>query len=406
MWIGGSQMSVTALYAMALPPELHRLQLESGVGPSPMLAAAGAYTALSAEHAAAATELTALLAQVQADTWQGPSAGRYQAAHLPYVAWLEKTSADCAQTAVAYESAVAAYELTLATTPTSAELIANRTLRGVLIATNFFGINTIPIAVNEAWYAAQWIRTALAMIAYGAACDAAVLSAPPNTPAPMLLAPGAGEAAAAVGGAEAAAVGTLGGILTVLLTALFNIVWRIIEAIIGIVIAAFSLSLSGIILAIQVALFAIYVEVFIAFFSFIGFIIANPWLVPAGLLALFALPPALAPEVATAIAVPVSVPLGVDRVVHDARLAEDAKKASDGEPARRSVASSLVREVHALSPAAVEVSDRGAESMGFSGTAGQETLPRPGGLITLAGDQCDGDPRVPMLPATWAPHPV
>ncbi|BDN82715.1 MULTISPECIES: PPW family C-terminal domain-containing PPE protein [Mycobacterium] len=127
---------------------------------------------------------------------------------------------------------------------------------------------------------------------------------------------------------------------------------------------------------------------------------------PAGLLALFALPPALAPEVATAIAIPVSVPLGVDRVVHDARLAEEAKKASDGEPARRSVASSLVREVHALSPAAVEVSDRGAESMGFSGTAGQETLPRPGGLITLAGDQCDGDPRVPMLPATWAPHPV
>ncbi|WP_261880793.1 hypothetical protein, partial [Mycobacterium marinum] len=34
------------------------------------------------------------------------------------------------------------------------------------------------------------------------------------------------------------------------------------------------------------------------------------------------------------------------------------------------------------------------------------TLPRPGGLITLAGDQCDGDPRVPMLPATWAAHPV
>ncbi|WP_243703759.1 hypothetical protein [Mycobacterium marinum] len=40
------------------------------------------------------------------------------------------------------------------------------------------------------------------------------------------------------------------------------------------------------------------------------------------------------------------------------------------------------------------------------GAAGKETLPRPGGLITLAGDQCDGDPRVPMLPATWAAHPV
>ncbi|MDV7014941.1 PPE family protein, partial [Mycobacterium intracellulare] len=170
----------------AFPPEVNSAALTTGPGPASLLNSETAWLNLSAEYDTAATELGELLAEVQAGTWQGPTAEKFVAAHVPYLAWLLQNSANATAAALEHDTVIAAYNAAVAAMPTLAEIAANKALNASLIATNFLGVNTIPIAQNEFEYLQMWLRAATAMAMYEAVSQTAMTWVPPTAPPPPI----------------------------------------------------------------------------------------------------------------------------------------------------------------------------------------------------------------------------
>ena len=168
---------------MLFPPEVNSALMYSGAGSGPLMAAASAWNELAADLETTATSYQSVIAQLTGGPWLGPTATRMASAAAPYIAWLQGSSIQAAQTSGQASLAAAAYESAFAATVPPSVIAANRALLAALIATNFLGQNTPAIAATEAHYMEMWFQDGLTMDTYAVTSQQATVL-PQQTPAP------------------------------------------------------------------------------------------------------------------------------------------------------------------------------------------------------------------------------
>ncbi|OBB13772.1 hypothetical protein A5761_19265 [Mycolicibacterium setense] len=180
----------------ALPPEVNTARLMVGAGPAPMLQAAAGWEGLAILLETQADELAGALSNLTT-VWSGTASERAVAATMPMIMWLRTMVLQAQKRALQASAQASSYTLALATTPPIPEIEQNHITHGVLEATNFLGINTMPIGLNEIdYFVRMWNQAAGAMETYHAETTVNLLFEP-FVPMQPIVMPGAGETAVA-----------------------------------------------------------------------------------------------------------------------------------------------------------------------------------------------------------------
>jgi PPE-repeat protein len=189
--------AMMAMFYGALPPEVNTARLMAGAGPSPMLQAAAAWETLAISLETQAEELAGSLAALQG-SWQGSASEQAVTATTPMVVWLRTTALQAQKRAMQAIAQANAYTAAMVTTPPIPEIEMNHVTHAVLEATNFLGVNAVPIGVNEAdYFVRMWNQAALAMEAYQVETSMNTVFEPIPPMKPMVM-PGVGESSAAM----------------------------------------------------------------------------------------------------------------------------------------------------------------------------------------------------------------
>nr|WP_240316672.1 PPE family protein [Mycobacterium persicum] len=396
-----------------------------------MVAAAAGWSSLSAEYASVAHELSTALGAIQAEAWQGPSSEICLAAYAPYVAWLMRASADSAAASAAHESAAGAYATALAAMPTLGELAANHAAHAVLVTTNFFGINTISIALNEADYARMWIQAATTMSVYEGSSTAVLTTAPRTPPAPVIIKSGTGETSD---------VATIGQALANDPFPLWTLLWGLVETMLIEIIGVpfFTLFVIAVIILSPLWLFAAFLAGLLGYSAFVGNILqylSYTWFA-IGVMALgfMMIPFVLGYDIANAVIYwithlsvgiisTLASPLAAGATVSAAGVATNASTTSGailgsvtgaaiGGVAPTAVASATLPEARVVSvlgdsPGPLPTaSERGVGTLGFAGTASKAVVTQAAGWATVGGGGLGEPPQAPMLPGCWNPNVI
>src|SRR5947209_5530890 len=181
-----------------IPPEINSALMYSGAGSGPLLEAATAWDGLAADLEATATQYQTAITNLTTGTWLGASSTHMATAAEPYIAWMQATAAEAAQTGTQAKAAAAAYQTAYASMVPPPLIAANRAALTTLVSNNFLGQNTGAIAQNEAEYLDMWIQDALGMDTYQQASTGASAALPAQTAAPMVTSGANPMAAAAV----------------------------------------------------------------------------------------------------------------------------------------------------------------------------------------------------------------
>ncbi|WP_459966859.1 PPE family protein [Mycobacterium sp. MUNTM1] len=169
------------------PPEINSALIFGGPGAGPLFEAASAWDGLAVELSSSASSFHTTVSDLAGGAWMGPSSMSMTAAAAPYVEWLIIAAAQAEVAALQARIAALAFEGALVATVPLPEVLANRARLLVLIATNFFGINTAAIAQTELEYVEMWAQDVAAMLGYHAGAQSMAQALPEFSVPPAAL---------------------------------------------------------------------------------------------------------------------------------------------------------------------------------------------------------------------------